>query len=286
MTRADSPSKMTTTTFLSLIRGINVTITSVERRTSPRTGVVDYRIQPKRAPSNDSDPDLSRFIGHLNQYQELLADRIKRDVSRQALSLLEKSTRSTESEIPHRVQAVLDQAQERISEIIQEELKSIFGGLSDHLQSLRVNVEGSESTEVVETETEDKSLKKMGDLNLGYELGEEIVPEEEEQGVLHQETVLELPPPLDLRLLLGFYRGLLNQKDLRLIRALGSLDKGVSLYIRQQRTTSLTQLLGTLPCVGDVYEGPFNGDVDGRDDGCTGDHTTLHVLLKPQVAYT
>ncbi|MEE8158419.1 MAG: hypothetical protein V3T78_03510, partial [Dehalococcoidia bacterium] len=99
------------------------------------------------------------------------------------------------------------------------------------------------------------------------------------RAVNHQEVLLELPPPLDLRLLLGFYRGLSETKDVRILRTLGSLDKGISFQIRPTQREAITQLLRTLPGVGDVHlESPTEGVGVGKS-GSTDDRPTVRVML-------
>jgi hypothetical protein len=61
------------------------------------------------------------------------------------------------------------------------------------------------------------------------------------------------------------------------LRALGSLDKGVNLYIRPKELSAVTDLLRDLPGVDDVTEDAQH--IEEEDDGGTGS-TDTHLTLK------
>ena len=95
----------------------------------------------------------------------------------------------------------------------------------------------------------------------------------------HADVRLDLPPPLDPRHLLGFYRGLSATHDLRILRAVGSLDKGVHLYIRPKELSTLEEILRTLPGVDEVTEGTEFASDELSLDGSAEVRMSLRISL-------
>ena len=243
--------------------------------------------------------DVPSLAGQfLSQYQNLLVH-LEEDTKRKALSSIKeeahlihhqalKRLRSMEAEIQERVQAVLDQARQGIFGMVREELEAIFETMEGNLQSLLhdeelgVGLEGAESAEQQEEEHWDKPAEldetQIWPQPLEGEKPEAGAPEQERR---HREVRLELLPPLDLRPLLEFYRGLSATKEVRILRALGSTDKGVSSYIRPRQPASVAELVRTLPGVQDVEDGSSTGGIDKADDSGADNRRTLRVLLTP-----
>ena len=275
------------------------------RPTPRRTG---YASAESSVASSFTDLDLPGFIGQmLGQYQHLLVQQVERDIKRNALSAIKEESRhlqhqalerlrSMESEVQQRVQTVMDRAREGIFKMIRADMEDIFSELEASLQSLLndARTEGPAeewaeeqvdrpkgSAEEWAKEPGDRLEEKDAAPPERQQLQEETNVEELQREAGHQEVHLELPPPLDLRPLLGFYRGLSETKDVRILRSLGSLDKGVSLYVRPKQPASLTQLLRTLPGVQDVRDGVSTVAVDpGSDPGAEND-LTLRIMLTP-----
>ena len=241
--------------------------------------------------SSYNEPDLHEFLQHtLGEYQNLLVHHVEKDVKGKALEEVKEGTRllyhqvgerlrSVELEVKQRAQVVLDRARDRIFEMFQEEVDSIFGELTADLQDLLNQEENIGSREDADNEQWNMTATRNNLPEQLLQLEVEAEIEEEGRAVSHQEVLLELPPPLDLRLLLGFYRGLSETKDVRILRTLGSLDKGISFQIRPTQREAITQLLRTLPGVGDVHlESPTEG-LDVGKSGSTDDRPTVRVML-------
>ena len=252
-----------------------------------------------RAPLDDrrvgvsADPKVPDFISEiLAQYKDLLVQHVETvknkavtEVKEEALLLhsqAELRLRSMESDVQQGVQAVLDRAREAIFEIVRAEMGDIFEEWESRLQALLDTGETDESTDDVGADEdpaeEDLVLESLLEGAREQEGGEdhESEPDSGERNVSHADVRLDLPPPLDPRRLLGFYRGLSATKDIRILRALGSLDKGVNLYIRPKELSSVTDLLRKLPGVDEVTEGAQH--IEERNDGTAG--TDPHLTLK------
>ncbi len=247
-----------------------------------------------RAKNGFAELDMPSFISQiLAEYQDILVHQVERDVKSNALAAVkeeahllhseaEERLRSMESDVQRRAQAVLGRAQESIFDMLREEMEDIFIELDARLQCLLDNADVSESAQQG-AEEQEKQLDIPGEKDAVLErprpLEVQTVVEASEQEACQQEVRLELLPPLDLRHLLGFYRGLSKTKDVRILRALGSLDKGVSLYIRPKEPASVTQLLRTIPGVQDVSEGTSRADVDMGNNQGANTGLNLRILL-------
>ena len=227
---------------------------------------------------NSADPELPDFMAEiLAQYKDLLVkhvDTVKNkavnEVKEEALLLhsqAELRLRSMESDMQQGVQAVLDRAREAIFEMVRTEMGEIFKEMQSRLQALLSTGESPESDEEADYEDDgdgaelDTLFDGRADSDAGVVESEDAATE-----VSHADVRLDLPPPLDPRRLLGFYRGLSATHDLRILRAVGSLDKGVNLYIRPRELSTLKEILRTLPGVDEVAEGtPLTSDERGRD---------------------
>ncbi len=254
------------------------------------------------APSDDhrvgvsADPEVPNFISEiLAQYKDLLVQHVETvknkavtEVKEEALLLhsqAELRLRSMESDVQQGVQAVHDRAREDIFEMVRAEMGDIFEEWESRLQALLDTGEAEEPTDGFEAD-EDRA---EGDLALESLLegarepedgeGHEGAPDSGERDVSHADVRLDLPPPLDPRRLLGFYRGLSATKDIRILRALGSLDKGVNLYIRPKELSTVTDLLRDLPGVDDVTEGAQQIEEDDGGTASTDPQLTLKISL-------
>jgi hypothetical protein len=163
--------------------------------------------------------------------------------------------------------------------MLQEEMDSIFGELTVDLQNLLSQEENMESREEPNKEQWNMPVTRNNLPEQLLQLEVEAEIEEKGRAVSHQEMLLELPPPLDLRLLLGFYRGLSETKDVRILRTLGSLDKGISFQIRPTQQDAITQLLRTLPGVGDVHLESSTEGIDAGDNDSIDARPTVRVML-------
>ena len=255
-----------------------------------------------RAPLDDrrvgvsADPKVPDFISEiLAQYKDLLVQHVETvknkavtEVKEEALLLhsqAELRLRSMESDVQQGVQAVLDRAREAIFEMVRAEMGDIFEEWESRLQALLDTGEADETADDLEAgedpAEEDLVLESLLEGAREREGGEdhESEPDSGERDVSHADVRLDLPPPLDPRRLLGFYRGLSATKDIRILRALGSLDKGVNLYIRPKELSSVTYLLRELPGVDEVTEGAQY--IEERNDGTAGadPHLTLKISL-------
>ena len=213
--------------------------------------------------SGSADPELPSFITEiLVQYKDLLVkhvDTVKNkavnEVKEEALLLhsqAELRLRSMESEMQQGVQAVLDRAREAIFEMVRTEMGEIFNEMESRLQALLGTGESLESDAEADNEHggDGAELESLFDGR-----ADESDDAESNNEVSHADVRLDLPPPLDPRQLLGFYRGLSATHDLRILRAVGSLDKGVNLYIRPKEPSAVKEILRTLPGVDEVAEG-------------------------------
>lgn len=209
------------------------------------------------------------------------------------------------------IQSIVDLARDRILKMARDELEGIFSEMEVRFQGLledsdtdvspqniTPHQEGSkprwkmpeakkvdtkdlpdlkELVPIQETEQVTQNQEVSSDLPNSEE---DASDGEEEQMAYQQEVRLELPPPLDLRPLLGFYRDL-ETKDVRILRALGSLDKGVSLYIRPRQLASVTQLLQTLPGVQEVRDEAPTAEVEAAGGEGASNRLILRILLTP-----
>ena len=254
---------------------------------------------------DSSDADLPDFMTEiLVQYKDLLVQHVETvknkavsEVKEEALLLhsqAEMRLRSMESEVQQGVQAVLVRAREAIFEMVRTEMGDIFSDLEARLQALLDTGESSDSPakgtedQGDETDESDSAIQSLldgaessGALEDGTEEARDSEGrgEKQEQAASHADVRLELPPPLDPRHLLGFYRGLSSAKEVRILRALGSLDKGVDLYIRPREPSSVPELLRTLPGVQEVSESSSDGGGGHGSDNEPDGHRTLRILL-------
>ena len=232
-----------------------------------RSVVTNGYVPPEDNYSDSSaDPELPNFITEiLAQYKDLLVkhvDTVKNkavsEVKEEALLLhsqAELRLRSMESEMQQGVQAVLDRAREAIFEMVRTEMGEIFAEMESRLQALLSTGE-SDAGPDYEDDGDDAELETLFDDRANSDTGvDESEDPEAENEVSHADVRLDLPPPLDPRHLLGFYRGLSATHDLRILRAVGSLDKGVNLYIRPKEPSVVEEILKTLPGVDEVAEG-------------------------------
>lgn len=256
-----------------------------------------------RAPSDDrrvgvsADPEVPSFISEiLAQYKDLLVQHVETvknkavtEVKEEALLLhsqAELRLRSMESDVQQGVQAVLDRAREAIFEMVRAEMGDIFEEWESRLQALLDTGESEEPADDLEADEDPaeghSALESLLEGAREPEDGEEDqegAPDSGERDVSHADVRLELPPPLDPRRLLGFYRGLSATKDIRILRALGSLDKGVNLYIRPKELSSVTDLLRDLPGVDDVTEGAQHIEEEDGGTTSTDPQLTLKISL-------
>ena len=269
-----------------------------QRAVTPATSQNGYASSRNGREGPAPDADLPDFITEiLVQYKDLLVqhvDTVKNkavgEVKEEALLLhsrAETRLRSMESELQQGVQAVLDRARETIFEMVRVELGEIFDEMETRLQTLldtgesRPAAERDDEKDGVDESSEIASLLGAGDPSgtLADEEQEEKEAEDEERDLAHSDVRLELPPPLDPRHLLGFYRGLSNTNDVRILRALGSLDKGVNLYIRPKEPSTVTDLLRSLPEVEEVSVGDPSDSEKGQRDRELDTRLTLRIHL-------
>ena len=167
-------------------------------------------------------------------------------------------------------------------------MEDIFGELDTRLTSLLDDTTldgGGLQSEAEKDEHEDfvKSLvaevsesEEPATFDWEIEAKDEGEQPEHAQATLPPEVRIELPPPLDVRHLLGFYRGLSEAKDVRILRSRGSLEQGVSFFIRPTQIEAVTQILKALPGVSDIQGAAGPGD--GADT--TGGQTFKIVLTE------
>ncbi len=249
--------------------------------------------------SSHTRPDLPNFIGQiLGQYRDLLVHEIERDVKSKALAAVQEETRNLhnqarerlrllESDVQQRVQAVLDRAREGIFEMVREEMEEVFSELETRLPSLLEDPEVNIDPQVSGSAQEElekmwySAWKEGAATEASPFLEEDTVAEEPGREGHHLEVRLELPPPLELKPLLGFYRGLSEAQDIRILRTLGSVEKGVALYIRPKQPEEITDLLRALPGVREVRDGGSIDSIDIGNGDSPDDSPTLRVLLTP-----
>ena len=219
-----------------------------------RSVVTNGYVPPEDNNSGSSaEPELPNFINEiLAQYKDLLVkhvDTVKNkavtEVKEEALLLhgqAELRLRSMESEMQQGVQAVLDRAREAIFEMVRTEMGEIFTEMESRLQALLNTGESVESDADPDYEHDGDGTELDSLFDGGADPDETDANEHE---VSHTDVRLDLSPPLDPRHLLGFYRGLSATQDLRILRAVGSLDKGVNLYIRPKELSAVKEILET-----------------------------------------
>lgn len=272
-------------------------ITSTEQGVIPRPRQTVKASARRGVESTFTELGLPSFISQiLGQYQDLLVHHVEREVKGKALVAVKEESRlihdqarerlsSMESEVQQRIQGVLDQARERFFEMIREEMDAIFGALETSLQGLLEDADIDVDPEAPGSAEDQAEVQwdKLGEPdaapNGSQQLEGETTAEAPEQGAQHHEVRLEVPPPLDLKPLMGFYQGLLVMKDVRVIRTLGSVDKGVSVYIRPKQPSSLIHLLRALPGVSEVSDGTSGASVGNGKGGGEDNQPTLRILL-------
>ena len=267
-------------------------------KATPKTGLNVSPTPPGGVKSSFTELKLPNFIGQvLEQYQDLLVPQIEKEVKGKALAAVKEEShllhyqalerlRSMESEVQQRAQVLLEQARERIFEMIREEMEAIFGDLEASFQGLLEDVDqGSDDRGVSEAPESpvqgplDKPRKPGGTLEKSPYGDEKTTAKELEQRTRHQEVCLDLPPPLDLKPLMEFYGDLSEMQDVRVLQAFGSVDKGISFYVRPKQLSSLTHLLRSIPSVREVCEGTSGEKVDDVKNENADNSPTLRILL-------
>ncbi len=274
-----------------------MTVESIVTGTFPKSPGVKLAPIPAGVKSSFTELDLPGFIGQiLSQYESLLVRQVEKDIKSQALAGVKEEAnrlhyqalerlRSMESKVQQGVQAVLDRARETIFEMVREEVESIFDQLGSRLEDVLAHAEVEADPIVAEPSEQEGEAREDRPEEEEATASEEPAQSEAEAAAEaklvanHQEVCLELPPPLDLKPLLGFYRGLSETRDVTVLRTLGSLDKGVSLFIRPTKPDSVSNLLRTLPGVQDVREATF--PLDAEDGEGTGACPKLQIVLIP-----
>lgn len=127
-------------------------------------------------------------------------------------------------------------------------------------------------------ETKEEPLDLLRQLQAEAENDESDLLEQDKQ---RQVVCLELRPPLYLKSLLGFYRGLIGMKSVRVLRALGSVGKGVYLYVRPKEPGALLDLLKNLPGVNVVEEDATNTQVVNGKGQSDENQLTYRIMLTP-----
>ena len=237
-----------------------------------------------------AEPELPSFITEiLVQYKDLLVkhvDTVKNkavsEVKEEALLLhsqAELRLRSMESDMQQGVQAVLDRAREAIFEMVRTEMGEIFKEMESRLHALLSTGESDADQDDGDDAELDSLFDDRADSDDGVDEADDANNANNEHQVSHTDVRLDLPPPLDPRHLLGFYRGLSATQDLRILRAVGSLDKGVNLYIRPRELSAVKEILRTLPGVDEVSEGTELTSDDLRGDGNADVKLSLKISL-------
>jgi len=191
--------------------------------------------------------------------------------------------RSAESDVQQGVQAVVDRTREKIFEMVREEVEAIFAELKtrlgSHLRDAELNVDREASAPGDGEEHLHRSPEPAARTRASQQSGDETADQTPEVGIGPQVVCLDLPPPLDLRSYLDFYRGLSRIKDIRILRAMGSVEGAVSVYVRHKEPFSLQQLLGALPGVS-VEDGvSHTGGDKGEGVGEERCHLALRIRL-------
>lgn len=261
---------------------------------------------PPSVKSTFAEMDLPGFIGQvLSQYQDLVVDHVEKDIKSKALAGVKEETRllhaqaierlhSMEMQVHKGIQTVLDGAREGIFEMVRQEMHTVFGDLETSVQRLFADMDAGVEVEI-ERSTGDKTeaiveqlllqelLQEGLDLDEGLdevETGDGVVESEEEQGP--GVVRLKLPPPLDLKPLVGFYRGLAKTAQVRILRALGTVEEGVSIYVRPREMDTLPEVLRGIPGVKvEPDESP-----DGRFDTADGVGADAELTLRVELTST
>ena len=249
-------------------------------------------------------PNLPGVIARiLGQYQDMVVHEMKRDlrgvvigeVTHEARILryrAQERLRSTVSEFRELVQRAMDQARDYIFETLQTETDAIFDELVVRFNGLLQEAEmdsngwspeipmpeepstpGMSSHEATEINslpepmkpTDAKEAPGPDDTELWKEPDEHVGSTVHHQVNGNGEVRLELAPPLDLGLLLGFFRTLAGIKEVRILQTVGSADDGVSIYVRPNQLSSLPDLLQKLPGV-EIASDELEAS-SGKDEG-------------------
>lgn len=242
---------------------------------------------------------LPKFIGQiLSQYQDLLVEQVEREVKKKAFAAVKEEARLLEyrarerfhfmeSEVHQRAQILLDRAHEGIFEMVRQELGAVIAELEANLRTLLEDMDIRAEAEVPPSEDGHPEMVSKKPLETGATteiirpLKEGVTSAVAPQGMPHQEVRLELPPPLDLRSTLGFVSSLSQMEGVRVLRSLGSLDKGVSVFVQPKRPSSLVHLLEHLPGVTVVAEEGSEMPLGQNREQELDDYPTLHILLQP-----
>ncbi len=261
---------------------------------------------PPSVKSTFAEMDLPGFIGQvLSQYQDLVIDHVEKDIKSKALAGVKGETRllhaqamerlhSMEMKVQKGIQSVLDGAREGIFEMVRQEMHTVFRDLEASVQNLLADMDARVEVKVErptsdETAAVGEQLLLQEILQEGLELdegldegeaGDGVVESEEEQGP--GVVRLELPPPLDLKPLVGFYRGLAKMTQVRILRALGTVEKGVFIYVRPREIDTLPDVLRGIPGVKvEPDESP-----DGRFDTADGEDADAELTLRVELTST
>ena len=95
---------------------------------------------------------------------------------------------------------------------------------------------------------------------------------------------LELLPPVSQKALMEFYQGLSRMKEVQILQVLGSVDKGVLVYMRPRQLIVLPPLLQALPGVREVVSTPPSLGTTKGNGVSEGNDITLRILLAPMVS--
>ena len=142
------------------------------------------------------------------------------------------------------------------------------GGSGDHELSVAPDTHGT--TAVLERVT---PVEEVPETPVTSEPGAAREETDAASASQHQEVCLQLPAPVQLKPMMEFYSALAGHNEVRVVQTLGSVDKGMSLFVRPKpQCASLPGLLRTLPGVQTVEDRPVS-----RVDGLQ----TMGIMLAP-----
>lgn len=182
-----------------------------------------------------------------------------------------------ESKIHQGVQVLLDRGRERIFEMVLEEMEATFDQLETRLQGLLTDGEPQAPRGGGEATGPKWEAHRQAEEPIASQPALEGESPGPQPGIKPLEVRLELPPPLDLRSLVEFYRTLSAMKELRIVRAYGLIESGVFVDVRPKEPSSLLRSLRALPGVKVVADGTHQvAATEGARD-----HPSLRVHLIP-----